>query len=143
MRSVCIIGAGSSGLVAAKHLRDAGFQVTILERSRAIGGAFVSKAYDDSRLVSSTYLTAFSDLRCTSAHKPHMLLTEYTQYLEVCRGSQVRSRAEKRAAPLHELIRAPAMAGGRWLAASAALRSLGAADQPRVDLAAALCTSAH
>ena len=51
--SIAIIGAGSSGLVAAKHLKEAGYQVTIYERTQHIGGAFVHKAYDDARLVSS------------------------------------------------------------------------------------------
>lgn len=81
VRSVCIIGAGSSGLVSAKHLRDAGYQVTVLEKSPTLGGAFVSKAYDDSHLVSSCYLTAFSDLRILSPAKPHLSLREYTDYL--------------------------------------------------------------
>ena len=53
VRSICVIGAGSSGLVAAKHLRDAGYSVTVFEKAAAIGGAFVTKAYDDARLVSS------------------------------------------------------------------------------------------
>ena len=58
VRSVLVIGAGSSGLVAAKHLRDAGFAVEVLEKDTEIGGAFVTKAYDDGKLVSSKYLTA-------------------------------------------------------------------------------------
>jgi hypothetical protein len=81
VRTVCVIGAGSSGLVSAKHLRDAGYQVTVLEKSTIVGGAFVSKAYDDSHLVSSCYLTAFSDLRILSPAKPHLSLPEYTEYL--------------------------------------------------------------
>ena len=39
IRSVVVIGAGSSGLVAAKHLRDAGFVVEVLEKDAEIGGA--------------------------------------------------------------------------------------------------------
>lgn len=53
VRTVCVIGAGSSGLVAAKHLRDSGFVVTVIEKGEGIGGAFSSKAYDESHLVSS------------------------------------------------------------------------------------------
>ena len=78
---MCIIGAGSSGLVACKHLRDAGFQVEVLEKGSDIGGAFVSKAYDDGGLVSSKYLTAFSDLRSPPSDPPHLSMEQYVAYL--------------------------------------------------------------
>jgi len=80
VKTICIIGAGSSGLVAANHLREAGYEVTMFEKAAGMGGAFVSKAYDNSRLVSSSYLTAFSDLRMKT-DKPHLSLDEYTAYL--------------------------------------------------------------
>jgi renalase len=38
MSSVAIIGAGMSGLAAAHVLRDAGFTVTLFEKSRGVGG---------------------------------------------------------------------------------------------------------
>ena len=82
VRSVCIIGAGSSGLVACKHLRDAGFEVEVLEKGSGIGGAFVSKTYDDGGLVSSKYLTAFSDLRSPSTDPPHLSIDQWNEYLQ-------------------------------------------------------------
>ena len=82
VQTVCVIGAGSSGLVAAKHLRDAGYTVTIVERTDALGGTFLHKAYDDSRLVSSKYLTSFSDLRPEASDPPHISLPAYVEYLE-------------------------------------------------------------
>ena len=81
VRTVCIIGAGSSGLVACKHLRDAGFDVEVLEKGSGIGGAFVSKTYDDGALVSSKYLTAFSDLRSPSTDPPHLTIEQWNEYL--------------------------------------------------------------
>lgn len=81
VRSVVVIGAGASGLCAAKFLRDEGFSVTVLERTSEIGGAFVHKAYDGSRLVSSKYLTAFSDLRPAAADPAHLSLPQYVDYL--------------------------------------------------------------
>ena len=82
VRTICVIGAGPSGLVAAKHLRDAGYTVWILERSTKVGGTFVHKAYDESRLVSSKYLTAFSDLRSLPTDDDHLSLPDYVKYLE-------------------------------------------------------------
>ena len=81
VRSVLVIGAGSSGLVAAKHLRDAGFAVEVLEKDAEIGGAFVTKAYDDGKLVSSKYLTAFSDLRSPRSDPSHLSMGAYVDYL--------------------------------------------------------------
>ena len=79
--SIAIIGAGSSGLVAAKHLRDAGYEVEVYEKSDSIGGAFLHKAYDEARLVSSKYLTSFSDLRPKPSDPPHISLPAYVEYL--------------------------------------------------------------
>ena len=81
--SVCVIGAGSSGLVAAKYLIAAGYKVSVFEKDIDVGGTFVSKAYDDSRLVSSKFLTAFSDLRSPESDPPHLSLPQYVEYLRV------------------------------------------------------------
>ena len=40
MKSLAIIGAGASGLVSAKVLRDDGFDVTIFERRTSLGGTW-------------------------------------------------------------------------------------------------------
>ena len=37
---VCIIGAGASGLVSAKYLSSAGFNVTIYDRTDTAGGTW-------------------------------------------------------------------------------------------------------
>lgn len=42
-KRVLVIGAGPSGLVAAKTLTEHGFRVTVVEQTRHIGGTFVSK----------------------------------------------------------------------------------------------------
>ena len=84
VRSVAIIGAGPAGLVAAKHIAYAGYEVTVFERTAKIGGTFVHKAYDDSHLVSSKYLTAFSDLRHAPDEPAHLSLPAYVEYLRKC-----------------------------------------------------------
>ena len=69
-----VIGAGPSGIVTAKYLllhhhssvinnANTRYDVTILESSKEIGGTFVNKVYDGTRLVSSKYITSFSDYR--------------------------------------------------------------------------------
>ena len=82
VRSVCVIGAGSSGLVAAKYLAAAGYEVAVYEKGDVVGGTFVSKAYDDSALVSSKFLTAFSDLRSPASDPPHLSMEAYVAYLK-------------------------------------------------------------
>ena len=86
--SALVIGAGPSGLVAAKYLlasTSPKYHVTILEASTHIGGTFVNKVYDNARLVSSKYITAFSDFRFDddSAVCPnHPTVEQYVEYLE-------------------------------------------------------------
>ena len=50
---VGIIGAGPSGLVAAKTLIEHNYKVIIFEKNNSIGGTFYNKTYDDGKLVSS------------------------------------------------------------------------------------------
>ena len=82
VKEIAVIGAGPSGLVAAKHLTAAGYKVTVYEKSSSIGGTFVHKAYDDGRLVSSKYLTPFSDLRLPDSAPSHQPIADYVAYLE-------------------------------------------------------------
>ena len=37
-KRVAVIGAGFSGVTSAKHLREAGIEVVVFERSRQAGG---------------------------------------------------------------------------------------------------------
>mmetsp|Transcript_102074 Transcript_102074/g.284161 ORF Transcript_102074/g.284161 Transcript_102074/m.284161 type:complete len:579 (+) Transcript_102074:132-1868(+) len=77
---VLVIGAGASGLVTAKTLRERGHEVGVVEAGSAIGGTFENKAYKDARMVSSKYLTCFSDFRQPEA-EIHMTLVDYVIYL--------------------------------------------------------------
>ncbi|GBG28516.1 Dimethylaniline monooxygenase N-oxide-forming 2 [Hondaea fermentalgiana] len=78
---VLVIGAGPSGLVALKTLLEQGYEATIVETSNKVGGTFANKSYDDGRLVSSKFLTPFSDLRMEDADD-HPTIPEYVRYLE-------------------------------------------------------------
>ncbi|KAL9190774.1 hypothetical protein ACHAXT_000480 [Thalassiosira profunda] len=58
-RSICIVGAGPSGLVTLRELAHRGFaNITCYEASSDIGGAFAS-AYNGAVMTSSNVLTAF------------------------------------------------------------------------------------
>jgi len=78
---VLVIGAGASGLVTAKVLRERGHEVSIVSDSQRVGGTFENKSYKNARMVSSKYLTCFSDFRRPDAEM-HMTLNDYVTYLE-------------------------------------------------------------
>ena len=47
MPTVAVIGAGISGLVCARTLRDHGYPVTVFEKSRGVGGRMATRRTDD------------------------------------------------------------------------------------------------
>jgi thioredoxin reductase len=53
--TICVIGAGSSGLAAAKNLLEHGFAVEVFEREDDVGGNWNAKA-ENSRVYSSVHL---------------------------------------------------------------------------------------
>ncbi|GGL96915.1 MULTISPECIES: flavin-containing monooxygenase [Micromonospora] len=64
--TVCVIGAGASGLVAVKNLREHGFGVDCYERETSVGGAWNwrhdrSPVYASTHLISSRPFTQFPD----------------------------------------------------------------------------------
>ena len=62
MKRVCVIGAGLAGLVAAKVLKQDGFDVVVFERERELGGVWAaSRTYPGLRANNSRESYAFSD----------------------------------------------------------------------------------
>ncbi|WP_089157266.1 flavin-containing monooxygenase [Micromonospora sp. NBS 11-29] len=64
--TVCVVGAGASGLTAVKNLREAGFGVDCYERETGVGGAWNwrhdrSPVYASTHLISSRPFTQFPD----------------------------------------------------------------------------------
>ena len=71
----CVIGAGSSGLAAAKNLRQQGISVDVLERNSEIGGNWCygqsnSRVYASTHTISSKRLTEYTDFPMP-AHFPN------------------------------------------------------------------------
>lgn len=63
---VCVIGAGSGGLTAAKNFTQAGFAVEVLEREADLGGNWnydlpCSRVYRSTHMISSKSFTQYTD----------------------------------------------------------------------------------
>jgi dimethylaniline monooxygenase (N-oxide forming) len=88
-KKVCVIGAGSSGLVAIKELIDEGHQVTCFEKYDHAGGAFYSNSnlkkpgsYDSTRLTISNYMMAYSSYPPDHSEERYFWTAqEYQNYL--------------------------------------------------------------
>ncbi|KAL6855451.1 hypothetical protein ACO1O0_006598 [Amphichorda felina] len=85
---VAVIGGGASGLVTLKFLLHAHeyfpippVEARLFEADGDIGGTFVQRIYEDAELVSSKYLTAFSDFRLPRDAPDFITPGAYVQYL--------------------------------------------------------------
>jgi dimethylaniline monooxygenase (N-oxide forming) len=80
-KHICVIGAGSSGLVVMKELTKLGHRVTCFESLPAIGGVYV-KSYQNTILTTSSLLTAWSDYSDGKEDQPKFWTAEeYIQYM--------------------------------------------------------------
>ena len=68
VKSICVIGAGPSGITAAKNLLDQGLQVTVFEQSGVVGGNWVfsdepghSSVFETTHIISSKTLSQYDD----------------------------------------------------------------------------------
>ncbi|KAL5594051.1 hypothetical protein BROUX41_001103 [Berkeleyomyces rouxiae] len=86
---VAVIGAGPSGLVTARFLLHAHeffpglprVEVVVFEQSDTVGGTFEQRVYESAELVSSKYLTAFSDFRLPADAPDFITPQRYCRYL--------------------------------------------------------------
>ncbi len=58
-KTAIVLGAGSAGLIAAKELKGAGFDVRILDKNKNIGGIWSSLAWKTYTLTSSKWVTEY------------------------------------------------------------------------------------
>ncbi|GAB3811536.1 flavin-containing monooxygenase [Micromonospora zhanjiangensis] len=89
--TVCVIGAGASGLTAVKNLKEHGFGVDCYERETGIGGAWNwrhdrSPVYASTHLISSRPFTQFPDFPMPDSWPdyPHhsQLLSYFERYAD-------------------------------------------------------------
>jgi cation diffusion facilitator CzcD-associated flavoprotein CzcO len=66
--NICVIGAGPSGITAAKNLLDEGLRVTVFEQSDMVGGNWVftekeghSSVFETTHIISSRKLSEYED----------------------------------------------------------------------------------
>ena len=86
-KSVCIVGAGVSGLVAAKTFAARGHKVTILERSGDLGGVWEpARSYPDVQTQSPKELYRYTDKPMPASYpewpkgpQVHAYLTDYAK----------------------------------------------------------------
>jgi dimethylaniline monooxygenase (N-oxide forming) len=84
---VAIVGAGPSGIVAAKHALEAGFDVTVFEAGGALGGQWHttgahSGVWPGMHTNTSRAMTAFSDFPAPAEHPLHPAAEQIHAYLE-------------------------------------------------------------
>ena len=82
----CVIGAGSSGLAAAKNLMECGFTVDVLEREDDLGGNWnfgkpYARVYKSTHTISSKPGTQYPDFPMPSAFPDYPHHTQILSYL--------------------------------------------------------------
>src|SRR3954454_6138818 len=84
---VAVIGAGPSGLAAAKYALEAGFDVTVFEAGDGLGGQWRTAArhsgvWPGMHTNTSRAMTAFSDFPAPAEHPLHPAAEQIQAYLE-------------------------------------------------------------
>ncbi len=76
-----VVGAGSSGLIAAKELLDIGLDLTILEKEATLGGVWHKYCWKTSTLTSSKWMTEYGCYPAPSEYADFMKPEEMMEYL--------------------------------------------------------------
>jgi hypothetical protein len=88
-KKVCVIGAGPSGITAAKNLLDEGFDITVYDYGKEVGGNWVfsdtpshSSVFETTHIISSKTLSQYDDFPFPSDYPDypsHQQLATYFQ----------------------------------------------------------------
>jgi cation diffusion facilitator CzcD-associated flavoprotein CzcO len=76
IRSVAVIGAGISGILATKYLLEAGLDVTVFERHEKPGGVWSVEIMINSQVLLIDQLTNGKFEGCTTRERPLSLHTQ-------------------------------------------------------------------
>jgi cation diffusion facilitator CzcD-associated flavoprotein CzcO len=84
---IAIVGSGPSGITAAKHALEAGFDVTVFEAGDRLGGQWDATAshsgvWPGMHTNTSRAMTAFSDFPAPATHPLHPTAEQVHAYLE-------------------------------------------------------------
>ncbi|KAH8884910.1 FAD/NAD(P)-binding domain-containing protein [Thozetella sp. PMI_491] len=90
MSRVIVVGGGPAGLITLHYFKQAHrffpgirpFQVKLLEAEAEIGGTFKYRTYRSAELVSSKFLTPFSEWRISEDAPDFLSAEDYARYLE-------------------------------------------------------------
>ncbi|MDX1619515.1 MAG: alpha/beta fold hydrolase [Nitriliruptorales bacterium] len=82
-----VVGAGSSGLTAAKNLRERGIEVDVVERNDEVGGNWYfgapnSRVYASTHMISSRPFTQYPDFPMSDALPDYLHHTDVFDYLK-------------------------------------------------------------
>jgi cation diffusion facilitator CzcD-associated flavoprotein CzcO len=81
-RGACVIGAGVTGLAAARGLKEAGIEYEHLERDQGIGGNWRHGVYDSTRLISSRDSTGFTGFPMPRDYPDFPTAEQFLAYLD-------------------------------------------------------------
>lgn len=81
---VLVIGGGFAGLCAAKELRDAGFEVLVLERAPSVGGVWRDNVYPGCACDVPSHLYSYSFAPNPSWTRSYAQQDEIRRYIETC-----------------------------------------------------------
>ncbi len=131
---VCIIGAGISGLTCARTLADRGYRVTVLEKSRGVGGRMSTRRTDDGVHFDhgAPYFTAQGERFLSQVQR--WIEEGVVQPWEATIVELFQGRADKEGRPVERFVAVPGMNGiCRHLAAGLDIRFNTKAAPPERD----------
>jgi hypothetical protein len=89
LKRVCVIGAGPSGLAAAKNCVQAGLPVTVFEKNDKVGGNWVfnaatghSSVYENTHIISSKALSEYEDFPMPADYPDYPSHVQLQAYFE-------------------------------------------------------------
>ncbi len=88
-KRVCVIGAGPSGITAAKNLKDAGLDVTVFDRGKDVGGNWLfdaesghSSVFETTHIISSKKFSQYDDLPMPESYPDYPSHAQLAAYFQ-------------------------------------------------------------